>query len=57
MYSFYYSKDLWTKSGSSVQERASVVGFSYQSRICTDHKYAIAEEIGGFLYMSVRTLD
>lgn len=49
----FHSKDLWSRSGHNVEERSSVVGFSYQSKVCTNFKYAISEEIGGFLYINV----
>lgn len=42
-------------SGSGVDERASVVGFSFESGICNENRYLIAEEVGGFFYVSVLT--
>ncbi len=33
--------------------RSQTLGFSYTGRICSDSRYSIAEEVGGFYYLSV----
>lgn len=43
------SKDLWSENTQYPPEsRAAVSGFAYIGTVCTDHKYAVAEDFGGF---------
>ena len=45
----YFSKDLWDSSQVANPSSASqVVGYSPIKGICTNSKYSLGEEIGGF---------
>lgn len=48
---------MWASSGPSALERSKTLGYSYTGDICSDYKYSIAEEIGGFAYISVNFIN
>ena len=48
-----WSKDLWGDSGATAEARSSVVGFAYLNNICTQNRYSIVEEAGGFTTATV----
>lgn len=49
-----FGKDLWG-SGTSPQERSSLVGVAYIKSVCGSSRYAIHEEFGGFQYVGYTT--
>ena len=48
---------MWASSGGTALERSKTLGYSYAEGICSDYKYSIAEEIGGFAYISVSFIN
>jgi hypothetical protein len=49
-----FSKDLWSSSvAQTAASRSAVVGFAYIPGLCTNSRYAINEEYGGFQYVTV----
>ncbi len=50
---YVISKDIWGDSNSGIDQRSSVVGYAYLSGICSQSKYSIVEEKGGFSSISV----
>ena len=52
-YLFYLSKDLWTESGESIEQRARTAGYSEFGGICQTGRYSIIEEKGGLASVGI----
>ncbi|RNA14579.1 flocculation FLO11-like, partial [Brachionus plicatilis] len=48
-----FNKDLWEATGSNIEERSAVRGYSFVGTVCSDSRYSISEELGGFFYITV----
>ena len=48
-----FSKDLWSESGSGPEERSKLSGYSDIGAICTESRFSIVEEQGGFASVGV----
>lgn len=45
---FFYSKDMWSASEGSSDDRSGVAGLAYLSGICQNYRYSINEESSDF---------
>ena len=50
-----FSNDIWSSLSGVPGQRSKTLGFSYIGQICTPNRFSIAEDIGGFANIDVRT--